>query len=76
MSNNQNQVNDENRYNNLLSIWSNIYDLTHNKAGSTVYKKIKQKTGGSHSEVMHQLAKLKEIYIEKMAMFSFKNRGQ
>ena len=38
MSNNQNQVNDENRYNNLLSIWSNIYDMTHNKAGSTVYR--------------------------------------
>ena len=76
MSNNQNQINDENRFNNLLSIWSNIYDKTHNKAGSAAYKKIKQKTGASHAEVMHQLAKFKEIYIEKMATFSFKKGGQ
>jgi hypothetical protein len=75
MSNNQNQINDENRYNELLNIWSNIYDMTHNKAGSAVYKKIKQKTGGSHSEVMHQLAKFKDIYIDKMATFSFKKKG-
>jgi len=51
--------------------------MTHNKAWvNTVYKKIKQKTGGSHSEVMHQLAKFKDIYIDKMATFSFKKRGQ